>query len=288
MRLPWSNQEEEELKQKLESLKEEKERLENRFKAEKKRRSELSRKKQEAEEKINRLEDRIHGIQADEEEDDVEEPGNLEEIDFESAYRLLQKLETVESPEEDMVTVFSPKEVHEVEDLKGLKNTANRQQIELLQRHESFVAFLDPDVFELVLKTRPFFDANWELSNGFSTRTLLSFIESKKTWALVSAGETRIFTEKSGEYSEVETLKSRVDRKHSKGGFSQDRFERKREEQVQQHLEQVEEALKERENIYLLGQKDLCKQLPGKHLGGFDPNKSGPEVFYGFRMVGRR
>ncbi|MFB6147793.1 MAG: Vms1/Ankzf1 family peptidyl-tRNA hydrolase, partial [Candidatus Nanohaloarchaea archaeon] len=150
---------------------------------------------------------------------------------------------------------------------------------------ESFVAFLDPDREPVFLETRPFFDAEWMLDGSFHVSPLMEFIDEQKTWALVSAGETHIYREESGEYEELDVVKSRVDREHSKGGFSQDRFERKREEQVEQHLEEVEKVLQDYGKVYLLGEKRLCEQLPGERLGGFDPNRKKPEVFYSFQRL---
>jgi len=192
----------------------------------------------------------------------------------------------VESPEKDMVTVLSPEKLEEIDDLKGLRNTLEPEQLDNIQGKKSFIAFFDPDIFSVVLKTRPFFDSEWILNESFSPERILKFIDSEKTWVLVSAGETRIYSEEFGDYEEVESVKSRVNRKHGKGGFSQGRFERKREEQIEQHLEEVEEVLEDKEKIYLLGDKRLCERLPGEHLGGFDPNSSPPELFYSFQLIG--
>ncbi len=290
MKLPWNNQEKqekiEELEESIEELEEERDRYEKRFEAEKERRSGLARKKQEAEEELNRLKDKVESLKdANGEEEDKRAGRDIARLSFREGYRLLEKLDSVKSSRRDMVTVFSPGEISEVEDLKGLKNTLNLEQVQRLQATSSFVAFMDPDMSDLVLKTLPFLDAKWTLSDGFEVEPLLDFIDSEKTWVLVSAGETEIYREQSGEYEEVDRVKSRVDRQHGKGGFSQDRFERKREGQIKQHLGEVEEALAGMEKVYLLGDRKLCKELPGEYLGGFDPNSSPPEVFYSFQRV---
>lgn len=293
MKLPWTKKIEqkqkriEELEDRIQTLEEQKRSVENRFESEKNRRSELAAEKQEAEEELNRLRDRIDQIE--QQKDSVSEVENktesASELEFDESYRLLKKLESMESPEEDMVTLYSPGKVSGVEDFKGLKNTVSRDQLEFLSGRKSILAFLDSDLPSLVLKTRPFFDSCWHLDHGFKVEPVLDFIEEEKVFVLVSAGETRIFREESGDFELLERVKSRVDREHGKGGFSQDRFERKRDEQIDQHLEQVEEKLQDWENIYLLGQKTLCKELPGEHLGGFDPNATMPEVFYSFQLI---
>lgn len=287
MKLPWGKEDElEQLRQEIEGLRDEKQSLEKRFEAEKERRSKLARQKQEAEEELNRLRDRLRSLESqDKEEEQDDETRDFEPADFSRVYRMLEKLDSLESPEEDLVTVFSPGKLSEVDDMKGLRNSVDQKQLRLVRQNESFTAFLEPDFLELILKTRPFFEPGWSLGDRFELSPLLEFIESEKTWVLVSAGETKIYREQAGEVREIGQVKTRVDSKHSSGGYSQTRFERKREEQVQEHLDQVSEALEERENIYLLGEKSLCKELPGEHLGGFDPNLGHPEVFYSFQLL---
>lgn len=291
MKLPWNDDNRERIEQlekRIEELEEERDSFRERFEAEKERRSELARKKQEAEEELNRLRDRLESLKdANGADEEVEGEGieDVTELSFQGGYRLLQKLDSFESSEKDLVTVFSPGNLEDIEDLKGLRNTLNQQQLQRVQGKESFVALFDPDIYELVLKTRPFFGSGWVLSDEFSVERLLDFIEEKKIWVLVSAGETHVYEEESGNYEEVEVVKSRVNRQHGKGGYSQDRFERKREEQIEQHLDEVEGVLEDKDNIYLLGGKDLCNELPGERLGGFDPNTSPPEVFYSFQLI---
>ncbi len=285
MRLPWGKAREriEDLEDRIEELEEERDSLRKRFEAEKDRRSELSRKKQEAEEQLNRMKDRLESLKAESEEEEPTDTAVFSSVEFDKVLGMLDKLESVESGEKDMLTVFSPGEVGEVEDFKGLKNAVDQEQMELLQRQASFVAFLDSSLFNLVLRTRPFFEPGWVLDTGFSVEPILDFIHREKTWVLVSAGETRIFRESAGETEELEAIRNRVDHGHSKGGYSQGRFERKREEQVEEHLQEVGELLREYDNVYLLGEERLCKELPGERLGGFDPNLEAPDVFYNFR-----
>ncbi|MFB6190050.1 MAG: Vms1/Ankzf1 family peptidyl-tRNA hydrolase [Candidatus Nanohaloarchaea archaeon] len=294
MKLPWQKkderieqlqQEKARLKDRMEELEDELGSMKERYEAEKQRRSELARKKQEAEEKLNRLED---SREPDEDEDPVDEDTGdreLQRADFGKTYQLLQRLDSVESPGDDLLTVYSPGKVDGVEDFRGLKNAATPEQMAVLRETDSFAAFLEPGREPVLLKTRPVFNGDWSLDSGFDTSPLMEFIESEKILALVSAGETRIFRESRGDYEQVDRVRSRVDRQHSKGGFSQDRFERKRDEQVEQHLEEVEETLQGRENVYLLGDRRLCEELPGEHLGGFDPNLRKPEVFYSFQRL---
>lgn len=289
MKLPWRRwkeieREKNRLEERVEELEQELERLEQRFDAESERRKKMAREKQEAEEELNRLRDRIRSFE-DEEPVETDTGGEPESIGFDRALRLIRKLGSIESPGEGLVTVYCPGRVEEVEDFKGLKNSVPEDDMSEMRGKESFIGFMDPDFHTLLLRTRPFFDGFWTLGNSFEVGEALEFISEDKTWVTVSAGETTVFREQGGEYEELERISSRVDRQHGKGGFSQDRFERKRSEQVENHLEEVEESLEGYSNVYLLGDRRLCQELPGEHLGGFDPNKPKPEAFYGFQLI---
>jgi hypothetical protein len=144
---------------------------------------------------------------------------------------------------------------------------------------------MDNDFFSVVLKTRPFFEPEWSLDTGFNADRILDFIETEKHWALVSANETQVFREEDGELEKVEEIKNRVEKQQKKGGYSQGRFERKRDEQIQQHLGQTRELLEGLSNVKLLGEKSHCEDLPGEYLGGFDSSRSaGPDMFYNFQL----
>lgn len=296
MKFPWKKDEEmnqriEELEQKIEELEDERDKFKNQYEAEQERRSELSSKKQKAEEKLNRLEHKYeelkskHESEEDENEETVETEAIRRQLSFREGFNFLKKMESVSSPEQDLVTVYSPADVENAEDFRGLKSSVSKDRFQLLQDKDAFIAFLDEEAFDFKLKTRPFFKSDWFNAENFLVGRVISFIEKEKIWVQVAAGETKIFKEQSGEFEQIDTVKSRVDRDHSKGGFSQGRFERKRDEQIDKHLDQVSEILEMYENIYLLGERSLCAEVPGNYLGGFDPNKSPLESFYNFRLV---
>ena len=298
MKLPWSSNELEEKEAKIEDLEdriseleEEKQSWENRFESEKERRKKLSRKKQEAEEELNRLKDRLRDKNKSEKDEDTadnsSENKSLEKISFEKARAMLRKLDSIESDDRDLVTVYSPGKIGGLGDLQGLKNSISAGQFSKIKDLEGFVAFMDQDTGDTVLEMSPFFKSKFVIEEFFDIAELLEFFNLEKYWATVSAGETRIYKEEAGEYEEVESIKSRVDREHSKGGFSQGRFERKRDEQIESHVEEVKQVLEEfgKSDLYLLGDEKLCKELPGEYLGGFDPNRKKPGQFYKFQLM---
>lgn len=284
----WNSDEEKEdrikeLEGKLEEAREEKEKWENRFKAEKERRSKLSSEKQEAEEKINRLEDRLEGLKSGEEKEEVEEIEDTEKKDlsFNEARRVVSKLSSVESSEKDLVTVYHTGDTDDLDDLRGLKNSITGDQFNGISDPGIYL-FDEDEVLDLFISCRPFFDAEWSSSSSFSLDQVSEFVGEDKVWAKVSAGNSKVFRESNGDLELVEHVKDRVNRQHRSGGFSQGRFERKRDEQIEGHLDNLREVLPEEEQVFLVGERDLCMDLPGEYLGGFDPNRSDLDALYGF------
>lgn len=292
MKLPWSSKEKQqriqELEEKIQELEEERNRLKEKFEAEKERRSKLASEKQEAEEQKNKLQDKLRN-QEKTGEKQKKKPGKpeWEKLEFSEARKGLEKLNSVKSPGKDLVTIYSPGRISELPDLKGLKNSLSSETYRSFSGEKNFIAFIDDSFLKTILKTRPFFQPDWNLGEKFEVEKILDFIEKEKIWVLISANKTRIFRESDGDFEKVEDIKNRVERKQKKGGFSQGRFERKREEQIQQHLDETREKLEEleEEEIFLLGEKNLCKDLPGEYIGGFDSSKpAGPDLFYSFQL----
>lgn len=293
MKLPWKlkdklEEKEERIKRledKVDELEEEKDSWKERFEAEKERRSSLSRQKQQAEEERNRLKEKLESLNSeDEETEGKNESQDFEDLSFEEATNTLQRLGSLNSSDGSLVTVYCPEKVEDISDIRTLKNSVPKDQYSVLRENDSFIAFSDPVLGVFVMKMNPFFSDKVSAGERFEIDDLLEFIEEEKHWCMVSAGETEIFREEGGKFEQVDRVKNRVDREHSKGGFSQGRFERKREEQIDQHVSRVQEALSDYSNIYLIGDEKLCKQIEGDYLGGFDPNRKKPGQFYGFRF----
>ena len=283
MKLPWKNTELKDRIDELEASIEEKsrevEKLENMLEAEKERRKKHTREKQEAQEKVNRLEDRLEGLKQTEQTESRQEIKS-ESLSFESFKSGLKKISSISSDRDYLITVYSPGKLSDHSELQQIKNSLPDKILMPLMNKEGIILFYDPDLGLTVFKLNSFYEEKFAVSNGFEVEELLEFISAEKNWALVSRGDTKIYREKNGEYEEVKALKSRVNRKHGKGGFSQGRFERKRDEQINQHIDQVQEAVKDLKNLYIMGEKGLCKDLPGKYVSGFDPNSSVLNNFY--------
>lgn len=291
MELPWNKASRlrdrvEELEEQRSSLEDELESVESQLEAEAERRKKLARQKQEAEAELNRLHDKLEAERSEEEPDEASETdaasfGSKSNPSHSEAMNLLERLDRMSG--EGLVQVCSPGRVSKLEDVKGLRDELG-EKYGSVSGLESVAVFHYPQLFTAVLDTRPFIQPGWR-RDRFDTSRIQEFVDSKKTWVLASAGDTKVLKEESGRILSSERVTSRVDRDHSKGGFSQERFEEKRSNQIEQHLEQVREAVKDRQSVYLLGEERLCGELPGERLGGFDPNASPPEQLYAFRVT---
>ncbi len=272
-----------ELEKELEACKEDRERLEKRFEAEKDRRSRLSTEKQEVDKELKKLRQKLEN-QTQEKEEKEKETREVRGLSFRAAVEGLNKLSTINSEKKDLLTVYSSEE--DFTDSKALKNSASQRAFREI-KEKNTVTFTDEDFFRLKIKTRPFFETEWHLDKKFRPEKILEFIEKEKYWVLAERGHTRIFSESSGDVEEVDRVKTRVDSEQKKGGFSQGRFERKRDEQAADHVELVNEALKEIEgDIYVLGDRRLCENVDGEYLGGFDSSRPvSPDVFYNFQIT---
>ena len=288
MELPWKKaerleQEKEELETQIQDSKEEIKKLENMLESEKDRRSKLSREKQEAEKKVNQLQDKLETLQTQENKASNEESSEnlFTDISFENSRSALEKLKQIESPDEDLITVYSPGKLSEHSQLTDIRNSIPEDVLKPLNQKKGLIIFYSEDLGVFCFKITSFYSEKFDLKERFVVRPLIDFLEAEKVFAFVSRGDTRIMREKRGNLELVEHVKDRVNRKHGKGGFSQGRFERKRDEQIQSHIENVESELQKLENVYLLGDEALCSELSGEHLGGFDPNSSDLENIYG-------
>lgn len=101
-------------------------------------------------------------------------------------------------------------------------------------------------ISEIIIPPFPISKQAWYLQDSFVTGFLEESLKSdyKLLILILHAGESFIgFTSDAKVFDEKELLRSSVKEKHNKGGFSQRRFERLREEDIAHHMNKVCEAL---------------------------------------------
>lgn len=277
------------LKERIEELEAEKESLHRRLESAEESRAEAVSARQEAEERINRMQDRITELK-----DRVE---RLQEHEEELIYRgreslrggrldeVLSRLRSVETEPEGaltaMVSEHPPDEVTEAFDDRAV----------LVRRATPCLALTDDAGLVSVALAPPLPPESFlQWDDGFRLEESWFRPTDELTFALVRS-DLFAFGEYDGsEFRSAAGFESDVKSKHSKGGFSQARFERRREQQIDEHLDRCREAIEERdpETLILVGDResvdelaDLADHTATTDASG-DPEEALAEAFHEF------
>lgn len=176
----------------------------------------------------------------------------IETLSLQAVQAYLSKLKSLQTPAGDLLTVYLPPDTR-LSDMLGQKvlelvEEETRSLLDRLDPETGLVLFYDLHhmVCEAIAPPFPIASPAWQLGHSFDI-SLLEEILSKDYRMLVlvlHAGESFIgFTPDSQVFDIDERIRSSVKEKHSKGGFSQRRFERLREEDIAHHMDKVIEAL---------------------------------------------
>jgi peptide subunit release factor 1 (eRF1) len=252
-----------ELKERIEDLEAEKESLASQLAAEEERRSEAARKRQDAERRVNELEAKIEELEdrLDRAADDDAGPAFRGRADLTGRRRerVLTLLASLEAGEEGVLTAYVEDEVPAaVRDALGERAplVARAAPCLVVRDQEGIVSvgFRPPNPPE------PF--CEW----GETARVDREWVAPTGRYALavVRADLFAVGTYREGQRESFEGFESNVKSDHSKGGFSQARFERLRDEQIREHVEKCREALADvdADRTFVVGQETL--------LGEFD------------------
>jgi hypothetical protein len=153
----------------------------------------------------------------------------------------LQRLMACRSPKEDLLVACFPGSIPED---AGLPPQAAKAAIAIKSQRGKIILRC-PQLFALLL-IPPFpvqESASWE-GNAFTLDPILEVAETPVLVVSAHAGDTFLGVAMSREGFEVkEFVESQVKEKHSKGGWSQKRFERLREEDIKNHVDAVLDML---------------------------------------------
>jgi hypothetical protein len=260
-----------ELRTRIQELEEERERLAGQLEGERERRREAVRDRQEADERVNRLEDRIAEL-----DDRVERLAENEEaigfrgVETLSGRRLnavLDRLESVSAPPDGALTAM----VEEGEEPPGALVELLGDRSPLVSRAAPCLVLADDAglitaALRSPIQPDPF--CTWEA--GFDLDRAWFAPTGRFTFALVRSDLFVMAEYDGGDRLSFSKLESDVKGDHSKGGFSQGRFERRRDAQIDAHLDRCRKRLADRESerLLLVGQRTL--------LGEFDATVSAP------------
>jgi peptide subunit release factor 1 (eRF1) len=253
------------LKERIEDLETERERLEDQLAAESERRADAKTARQEAEREVNRLEDKVTEL-----EDRVERlqagGGAEREMLLEttvtrgSLASVLDRLESYRGGPEEVFTAYVPDE----HDLPDAVRSAFGERTPLVRRAAPCLAVTDEHALlgvTLSVPVAPTGFASWSDEVAFER----DWFEPTGTYtlALVRSDLFAMGTYDGRDRTAFHGFDSELKEQHSKGGFSQGRFERLRDEQIDDHLERCRAALAEREadRLFVVGERSVIWEL---------------------------
>lgn len=257
-----------ELKARIERLEDERDSLEARLEAESERRADAVSERQAAEERVNRLEDRVTEL-----EDRVERAGGDGDgtVEFrrvatlrgERRRAVLDRLRSVEAGPEGALTAAVEGSV------PGPVREAFGPRAPLLERAAPCVAVTDDAGVVAAALVPPFppepfhgWDRGFRLDPAWFDPAAATG-DGRLTLALVRADLFALGVYEDGERVATESFCTDVEENHSKGGFSQARYERRRDEQVAGHLDRVRETLADHggDRLVLAGERTVLDDL---------------------------
>lgn len=192
---------------------------------------------------------------------------------------ILFLLDSIQSKTATLITIFLAKDdtpANIPSDIASKIDSSELALIEKIDSHTGKVIFYDTDgIIKLVmLPVFPILHSKYSLERHFDIETLKNSLKRDKTLIInAHAGETFIGIVEDDVFVEHEVVKSSVMGKHSKGGWSQKRFQSLVEEDVRHHADKVKAALdtllgKHRDIEYVIagGEGKLVRMM----LEGYD------------------
>lgn len=250
------------LKDRISELEAELERAEAQLDAERDRRREAVRDKQTADERVNRLEDRIADLEGQldrvESGDQTLRFRGTTTIRGDRVEEILTRLASYQTGPEGAVTAM-------VADRSGTIPDAFGDRAALVRRAAPCVALTDDAGIVCVAVTPPLPpDPFIEWNDQFKINREWFLPTGEFGFAFVRS-DVFAYGEYSGpDRQYYDGFESDVIQQHSKGGFSQSRFERRRDDQIETHVQRCTEVVAERDpdRLIVVGERTL--------LGEFD------------------
>jgi len=253
-----------ELKEEIEELNEEIERLENKLDAEERRRADAVTEKQDAQRRANKMEDRIEQLEDQVKRLQAEDSGltylREKTLRGKQLAEILDRLESIETGPEGTLTAF-------IRDGKNLPREIREifgERAALVSRAAPCLAVGDDSgLVGACLRPAVSPDPFVEWGEQFRIEREWFQPRGRYTLALVRSDLFAMGTYQGDERVSFHGFDSELKSQHSKGGFSQARFERLRDEQIDEHLDRCLAALKEREAdpLYVVGERSILGEF---------------------------
>jgi len=255
-----------ELKERIEELEDEKRHLRSQLDAEQERRADAASARQGAEERVNRLEDKIAQLEGELERERASDDGadlafrRVERLRGERLDDVLARLRSVGAGAEGALSAM----VADGDDLPEPVAEAVGDREALVRRAAPCLALADDaGVVATTLSVPAPPDPFCEWRDSFRVADEWVRPTGRFALALVRGGVFALGEYDGRERVAFEGFSSDVRSDHSKGGFSQGRFERRRDEQLAEHLADCEAAIEARDadRLYVVGDRQFVGAL---------------------------
>jgi len=251
----------EELRERVATLEEEKRHLERQLEAEQGRRAEAVTDRQAAEERVNRLEDRIAGLQGERDETASADPSfrRREALHGQRLEAVLSRLESFRTDAEGTFSAMVDGEVPDaVVDLLG-------DRAGLVSRAAPCLVYADDAQLLSVALSPPRAPdpfCEWGETARLDRSWFGPAVDERHALALVRSDTFALGVYEGTDRVAFEGFESDVKEQHSKGGFSQGRFERIRDGQIADHLKRCREALSDAPDpLYVVGERTVLDEF---------------------------
>lgn len=215
--------------------------------------------KQEIESKLNEANIKIETLMHERNEMKKEASGDIRFRNIDTIYPLrfleyLCRIKSLKSPKESLISAYVP----QGQSLSDLKNSdyvmeqideSSHHLLDKIDSQTGYVLFYDPFgmVREIVAPAFPLKDSILKFGNTFDIDKLKLMANNDfgVCVVIVHAGESFVgFAPDKNGFETHQVVRSSVKAKHTKGGFSQRRFEKLRDEDIAHHIEKVRKVIK--------------------------------------------
>jgi hypothetical protein len=216
--------------------------------------------KQEAEEKLNALEVKLKTLEHEVDKERTDAPASIsftcnDQFSKQRTEDFLKSLSTITYSDSSLVSLYiaageSPASIKEYELLAERVDSETLALCEKVESTTGFVLFYSPDsmINEILVPPLPLEKSTWSTDSKFDISIMSELLNRDAAVCVLVAHAGESFTGfslDSQEFDSFQMIKTSVKAKHAKGGFSQRRFERLRDEDIAHHIDKVKLALKD-------------------------------------------
>jgi peptide subunit release factor 1 (eRF1) len=248
----------------IEELEAERDRLDAKVESETERRKEAVTARQDAQHRANKLDDRVEQLEDLVDRLQAEETTlsfrRQTEVQGRTLAEILDRLDSIETSPQGALTAY----VRDGHDLPAALREAFGERAALVSRAAPCLAVGDDEGLVAACLRPPVEPEPFtEWGDGFRIDREWFLPRGRYTLALVRSDLFAMGTYQGDERTAFHGFDSDLKSQHSKGGFSQARFERLRDEQIDEHLDRCVAALDERETerLYVVGERSVLGEF---------------------------